>query len=157
VLITAMLWREWRTIRSLPRAIFILTDGLALILIFHIGLWGFAIIAMNHWLVAIGLASHVHANREGVSPWPFALGLCLAGLLLFAALFVDPVKLLSGGISTAMLSFSAAAVGFRLGLGFVHFLYDRWIWRLSDPQVRATIGRDLFPETRLPQLALAAE
>jgi hypothetical protein len=28
----------------------------------------------------------------------------------------------------------------RMGLGFVHFLYDRWIWKLSDPQVRATIG-----------------
>jgi hypothetical protein len=155
LLITGMLGREWRTGRSLPRALFILTDGLGLILIFHIGLWGFAIVGMNHWLVAIGLASHVHANREGVSPWPFALGLCLAGLLLFSALFVDPMKLLSGGISTAMLSFSAAAVGFRLGLGFVHFLYDRWIWRLSDPQVRETIGRDLIPEAY--PLALAAE
>jgi hypothetical protein len=31
----------------------------------------------------------------------------------------------------------------RIGLGFVHFLYDRWLWKLSDPRVRATIGRDL--------------
>ena len=28
----------------------------------------------------------------------------------------------------------------RIGLGFVHFLYDRWLWRFSDPQMRARIG-----------------
>ena len=32
----------------------------------------------------------------------------------------------------------------RMGLGFVHFLYDRWVWKLRDPLVRATIGRDLL-------------
>jgi hypothetical protein len=32
----------------------------------------------------------------------------------------------------------------RIGLGFVHFLYDRWVYKLSDPQVRAIIGRDIF-------------
>jgi hypothetical protein len=26
----------------------------------------------------------------------------------------------------------------------VHFLYSRLIWKLSDPQVRAAIGRDLL-------------
>ena len=32
----------------------------------------------------------------------------------------------------------------RVGLDFVHILQDRWIWKLSDPRMRATIGRDLF-------------
>jgi hypothetical protein len=32
----------------------------------------------------------------------------------------------------------------RLGFGFVHFLYDRWVWKMTDQRVRATIGRDLF-------------
>jgi len=32
----------------------------------------------------------------------------------------------------------------RYGLGFVHFLFSRWVWKLSDPQVRAMIGRELF-------------
>lgn len=67
-----------------------------------------------------------------------------AGLMLFCVLFVDPQKALSVGLSTGMLSFTVATVGFRLGLGFVHFLYDRWIYKLSNPQVRATIGRDIF-------------
>jgi hypothetical protein len=35
-------------------------------------------------------------------------------------------------------------VGGRLGLGFVHFLYDRRIYRFSDPMVGATIGREIF-------------
>jgi hypothetical protein len=29
----------------------------------------------------------------------------------------------------------------RMGLGFVHFLYDRWVWKLSDPLVaRRLVG-----------------
>jgi hypothetical protein len=26
----------------------------------------------------------------------------------------------------------------------VHFLYDRWLYKFSGPQVRATIGADMF-------------
>jgi hypothetical protein len=47
VLIALMLIREWFSGHSLPRAIFILTDGLGMILVFHFGLWGFAIIGLN--------------------------------------------------------------------------------------------------------------
>ena len=32
----------------------------------------------------------------------------------------------------------------RFGLGFVHFLYDRWLYKFSDPEVGATIGQDIF-------------
>ena len=39
---------------------------------------------------------------------------------------------------------TAIAVSIRLGLGFVHFCYDRWIYKLSDPAIRTTIGADLF-------------
>jgi hypothetical protein len=144
MLIVAMLVCEWFSGRSLPRAIFILTDGLGMILIFHFGLWGFAIIGLNHWLVAIGLASHVYANHKGKSPWPFALAVMAAGFVLFCLLFVDFRKLPTVGLTTAGLYFTVTAVGFRLGLGFVHFLYDRWLYKLSDPQVRVTIGRDMF-------------
>lgn len=143
-LITLMLAREWLSVRSLPRVAFILTDGLGLILVFHAGLWGFAIIGLNHWLVAIGLASHVYANHKGKSPWPFALVVMAAGSVLFCLLFVDLRKLPNVGLTTAALYFTVTAVGFRLGLGFVHFLYDRWIYQLSNPQVRATIGRDIL-------------
>jgi hypothetical protein len=32
------------------------------------------------------------------------------------------------------------AVALRTGLGFVHFLYDRWVYRFGDPAVRAIVG-----------------
>lgn len=144
VLIMLMLVREWFSGRSLPRAIFILTDGLGMIMTFRFGLWGFAIIAMNHWLVAIGLASHAYANHKGESPLPFALGLMTAGAIVFCLLFVNLVALPTRGFSVNVLHFTVTVVGFRLGLGFVHFLYDRWIYQLSNPQVRATIGRDVL-------------
>ena len=132
-MIAGMLTWEWFAGRSLPRAIFILTDGLGMILVFHLGLWGFAIIGLNHWLVAIGLASHVHANHKGKSPWPFALAVMTAGFVLFCLLFVDLHKLPTVGLTTAVLYFTVTAVGFRLGLGFVHFLYDRWLYKSGSP------------------------
>lgn len=39
----------------------------------------------------------------------------------------------------------------RLGLGFVHFLYSRWVWKFSDPRVRATISRDLLAAAGSPK------
>lgn len=144
VLIALMMVREWLCGRSLPRMAFIMTDGLGMILAFRFGLWGFATIGLNHWLVAIGLASHVHANHARSSPWPFALAVVAAGFVLFCLLFVDLRRLPTVGLSTAALCFTVTTVGFRLGLGFVHFLYDRWIYKLSDPQVRATIGHNMF-------------
>jgi hypothetical protein len=137
----AMMWREMRLGTCVPRQILILTDGLAMMLIWFAGLWGFAILALNHWLVAIGLAAHVHANnRRAASTLPFALMLIVLGLVVFAVLFIRHAAL-----STAMLGFTVTAVGARLGLGFNHFLYDRWIYKLSDPRVRATIGNDILP------------
>ncbi|MBV8893677.1 MAG: hypothetical protein JO266_17200 [Acidobacteria bacterium] len=144
LLIPGMLLLEYASGQSLPRTIFILTDGLGMILAFQLGLWSFAIIGLNHWLVAIGIAGHVHANHRGNSPWPFVATLMGAGFVLFCLLFIDIQRLPVVGLSTAALVFSVTTVGLRLGLGFVHFLYDRWIYKLSDPQVRATIRRDIF-------------
>jgi hypothetical protein len=134
----AMLCRE----RCLPRALFILTDALGIGLIFFVGLWGFAIISMNHWLVAIGLASHVHGVRHRISPLPFAAAMMVGGTIVYCLLFVD--------LRTGLLHFTALAIGLRLSLGFVHFLYDRWIWRLSDPRMRAIIGGDIFSPRHSP-------
>jgi hypothetical protein len=33
---------------------------------------------------------------------------------------------------------------FALGLSFVHFIYDRWIWKFSRRNVRETIGLSLM-------------
>jgi hypothetical protein len=144
VVIVLMLWREWRVGPGPPRILFIVTDGFGMIMTFWFGLWGFAIIAINHWLVAIGLASHIHANHRGGSTRVFSVGLIAAGMVIFCLLFVNIGMLTVTGFSTDTLYFTVTAVGCRLGLGFVHFLYDRWIYKLSDPQVRATIGRDVF-------------
>jgi hypothetical protein len=127
--LTLMLWRE----RCLPRILFILTDGLGMIATPWFGLWGFAIVSMNHWLVAIGLASH---TQRKYPPTLFALALMVAGMALFCLLFMN--------LRTGALYFTVTAVGFRLGCGFVHFLYDRWLYKFSDARVRATIGRDIF-------------
>lgn len=161
MLIVGMLVREWFGVRSLPRAIFILTDGLGLILVFNYGLMAFAIISLNHWFVAIGLASHVDANANCRSPWPFAMMVMGVGFVLFCVLFFDPAGVRTHGLSSAALSFTATAVGFRLGLGFCHFLYDRYLYQFSKPEIRRTIGADMLPPPRPlvipPFPAIAAE
>jgi hypothetical protein len=99
-------------------------------------IWGFALLSMNHWLVSIGLASHVYSRQRRCSPLLFVAASAILGGLVFVALFVDP--------RTLAMHITATAIALRLGLGFVHFLYDRWLYKFSDPQVRATIGRDIF-------------
>lgn len=104
-----------------------------------ISMWAFG---LWHWLPAIWLAAKV--SRRPVLFW--------AAMVLVGALIAVSVW---GAVAYGSLAVAMIAVGARLGLGFVHFLYDRWIWRLSDPQVRATIGNDLFreAESRTPVAA----
>jgi hypothetical protein len=130
-----MVWRQIKGDLSLPRMLFILTDGLALALLFWQPLIGFAVYAMNHWLVAIGLSSHVHATSRGKSPIVFAVVVILVGILCFGMLFVRPTATAGIAIHITMVAF-----GVRVGLGCVHFLYDRYIYKFSDERVRATIG-----------------
>jgi hypothetical protein len=47
-----------------------------------------------------------------------------------------------------------ALLSLRFGPSFVHFLYDRHIWKMSDPEVRAIIGPALGP--RPAPVAVAA-
>jgi hypothetical protein len=133
--------------RLSPRIAFIITDALRLALGWTSGLWSFAISGMNHWLVAIGLSSHVHARDR--SAVVFSAALIGFGTIVFALLFIAlPFCGLYSTSGPAPLPWwvraTIPAVSLRLGLGFVHFLYDRWLWKLSDPMVRAMIGKDLF-------------
>jgi hypothetical protein len=128
-----MLWREVRTGFCVPRLVLILTDGAALALIWWQPIIGMAVYSLNHWLVAIGLSSHVYSGRWH---WAFALVMLLAGAVGFFWLIPSPNGML--------LRVIPAVVSARLGLGFAHFVYDRWLWKMTDPRVRATIGRDLF-------------
>ena len=87
-------------------------------------------LSVNHWVVDIGLAAR--ASRS----WTFAPGVLLAGTVGLA--FTVPT---ANGSFIRLVPILICA---RLGLGFVHFLYSRWVWQLNDPLVRATIGRDLL-------------
>jgi hypothetical protein len=131
----AMVICELRVGFCVPRLLFIAVNGFGMIAAFWFGLWGFAIVAINHWLVAIGLSSHVYSNNRN---WPTSLvaaSLIIFGILIFGLLFCKfyPVSMLV----------TTTALGFRVGLGFVHFLYDRCLYKFSDPVVRATIGKDM--------------
>jgi hypothetical protein len=95
----------------------------------------FGLIAFNHSLAAIGLCAHVHGRHWGVSPCYFAGAMLLLG-------FVGSFALLFG--LRHSLFVATFAVALRASLGIWHFLQDRWIWRMSDPQVRAAIGKELF-------------
>jgi hypothetical protein len=135
----SMLWRELRSGFCLPRFVFILTDGVALTLIWYQPIIGIAVYSLNHWLVAIGLSSYVYAARclrVRAGGWFFALAMLMAGSIGFLWLIPTP--------DGTLLRVIPVVVSARLGFGFVHFLYDRWVWKMADPRVRATIGRDLF-------------
>jgi hypothetical protein len=132
-----------------PRIAFILTDASRLVLMSFSGPWGFAISGMNHWLVAIGLSSHVYGNNRERSPTLFSLGLITLGTVLFGLLFIaipfTGIYSTNGPMPLPWwIRATIPAVSLRLGFGFVHFLYDRWIWQLGNPQIRATVGADLF-------------
>jgi hypothetical protein len=112
---------------SWPRAMFILATISPVVVSFWSIWYAFAAIYLNHWMVAIGLAAHVDGNRHSRSPMIFAVAMIAGGAAFF----------LGRGSAAALL-------GASLGLSFVHFLYDQCLYKLSDPQVRATIGHDLL-------------
>lgn len=93
------------------------------------------LVTVNHWFAAIGLAAHVHARHSGRSPLWFVAAVLAVGAGLVLAFYAA----LLSSVHAAM-----TALCLRGALGIWHFLQDRWIWKLSDPRVRATIGRDIF-------------
>jgi hypothetical protein len=105
----------------------------------QVAMFAIGFFAFNHSLAAIGISSHVLARRHGLSPWLFAALLLAAGAVVFWLLFYAP------GFSIRI---TMTALALRIGLGFVHFLYDRWVYKLSDPKVRAIVGPALWLEKR---------
>jgi hypothetical protein len=95
-------------------------------------------VEFNHWITELGLCGRVSRHA-------FVL---IASLLAFGALNLLWMVPTSQGMLMWVIP---ELLGAQIGLGFWHFLQDRWIWKLSDPQVRATIRRDLFspPKVRL--------
>jgi hypothetical protein len=89
------------------------------------------LISLNHWLVEIGLCGKVSGRQ-----WLFTAVVLTLGAVGFIWLRITP----EGNLMVVI----PAVLSARIGVSFVHFLYDRWIWKFSDAQVRATIGRDLL-------------
>jgi hypothetical protein len=147
---SGMLARELWIGNGLPRLFFILADGLGLALMWWQPMIGMAVYSINHWLAAIGLASHAAPVRG----WLFVSGMLVLGTV--GLLFLTPTPMgtfLSVGSGLQWLHPISEAgtwivapmlVCARLGNGIVHFLYDGWCYKFSDPRVRATIGRALF-------------
>jgi len=151
--------------RSLPRVLYIL--GLAAMvaialqprsLFLYIAIW-----TAQHWILAMGLASQAPRGEPApaggtvrrvfhalnVRPWAVLLVLGAASILLLPLFEVEANLGLHGGTFYGDRIFGAAAAALRTsswvpGLlaiafasGFVHYLLDRNVFRMSDLRVRA--------------------
>jgi hypothetical protein len=92
-------------------------------------LLGQGIFGFNHWLTDIALSSR--ASRFG---WLFGAAVLVVGCVGFVWLF--PV---SGGMAHRLSLGPSLRIilGARFGLGFVHFLYSRWVWRRGSTVMAA--------------------
>jgi hypothetical protein len=117
----------------------------------ELGIVFYCIFFVNHWIVAIGLPGHVETALDRSWPrlraWGFVLGVLLLGGIGF--IWSAPAwvwRAWGYSISPqapdyALISHVVPVVlSLRFGLSFVHFLYDRHIWKMSDPEIRAIIG-----------------
>jgi hypothetical protein len=172
-----MLIAEARTPhRSLPRVLYIL--GLAAMvaialrprsLFLFVAIW-----TAQHWILAMGLASQIPSGepapasgtvRRGfhalnVRPWAVLLVLGAASVLLLPLFEVEANLGLNRATFYGDRIFGAAAEGLRTSFwvpgllaiafasGFVHYLLDRNVFRMSDPRVRAA-ARGLLDRPRM--------
>jgi len=162
--------------RSLPRVLYIL--GLAAMvaialrprsLFLFVAIW-----TAQHWILAMGLASQIPSGepvpasgtvRRGfhalnVRPWAVLLVLGTASVLLLPLFEVEANLGLNRATFYGDRIFGAAAEGLRTSFwvpgllaiafasGFVHYLLDRNVFRMSDPRVRAA-ARGLLDRPRL--------
>jgi TonB family protein len=163
--ITAMiLVAELRTPRwSLPRILYIV--GLAAMVGIALrprGLFLFLVIwTSQHWILATGLASQTPSaesapttgivrrclHRLNVRPWAVVLFLMLLSLMLLPIFEVEANRetgtyygdRIFGALATQLRTSTwvPALVALGFATGFIHYLLDRSVYRMSDPRVRA--------------------
>ena len=177
-----MLFAEARAPRrSLPRVLYIL--GIAAMVAIALrprSLFLFLVIwNSQHWILATGLGSQTPrgepAPGRGVvrrvrhvlntRPWAVVLLLMVTSVLLLPLFEVEANWDREEGINYGDRIFGAVAMGFRtsswvpalVALGFstafLHYLLDRAVYRMSDPQVRSAARGLLAPpqiESRTP-------
>ena len=159
-----MLVAELRTPRwSLPRILYIIglagMVGLALrprSLFLFLVIW-----TSQHWILATGLASQTpsaesapttgivrrYLHRLNVRPWAVVLFLMLLSLVFLPIFEVEANRetgtyygdRIFGAFATQLRTSTWLPALLALGFatGFIHYLLDRSVYRMSDPQVRA--------------------
>jgi hypothetical protein len=148
---------------SLPRVLYII--GLAVMVGLALrprSLFLFLVIwTSQHWILATGLASQTASaesapaagsvrrflHRLNVRPWAVVLFLMLVSLLLLPIFEVEANRdtgtyygdRIFGALATQLRTSTWVPVLLALGFatGFIHYLLDRSVYRMSDPQVRA--------------------
>ena len=161
---TIMLFAELRTPQwSLPRVLYIVgiavMVGLALrprSLFLFLVIW-----TSQHWILATGLASQTPSgesapttgivrrflHRLNMRPWAVILFLMLLSLVLLPIFEVEANRetgtyygdRIFGAFATQLRASTwvPALVALGFATGFIHYLLDRSVYRMSDPQVRA--------------------
>jgi hypothetical protein len=91
---------------------------------------GTIFISFGHWLSELWLTWRAIGYR-----WVFIAGILAVGLLGF--IWSEPTEY---GLAMTASGFFLVLYVCRLGIGFVHFTTDRWIWKLSDPQIKSAMS-----------------
>src|SRR6266513_1412540 len=182
--ITAItLFAELRTPRwSLPRILYIV--GLAVMVGLALrprSLFLFLVIwTSQHWILATGLASQSPSAESAptsgvvrrffhglyVRPWAVVLFLIALSLVLLPIFEVEANRetgtyygdRIFGALATQLRTSTWLSVLLALGFatGFIHYLLDRSVYRMSDPQVRAA-ARGLVGNASIPRRKLIRE
>ena len=159
VLVAELRTAEW----SLPRVLYIV--GLAVMVGLALrprSLFLFLVIwTSQHWILATGLASQTPSaestpttgivrrflHKLNVRPWAVVLLLMLLSLVLLPVFEVEANRetgtyygdRIFGALATELRTSTWLPVLLALGFatGFIHYLLDRSVYRMSDPRVRA--------------------
>ncbi|HEY4256637.1 MAG TPA: hypothetical protein VGM66_05440 [Candidatus Udaeobacter sp.] len=164
IVTAVMLFAETRAPRwSMPRVLYIV--GLAVMVGIALrprSLFLFLVIwTSQHWILATGLASQTPSaeltpgrgvvrnvlHKLNVRPWAVVLFLMLLSLALLPLFEVEANQetgtyygdRIFGAFATQLRTSSWVPALLALGFatGFIHYLLDRSVYRMSDPQVRA--------------------
>jgi hypothetical protein len=164
ILITAlMLLAEFRSqLSSLPRVLYIVGIAIMVGIAFQPrGLFLFLVVwTSQHWIVATGLASQTPgaepAPKRGnlrcaihqlnIRPWAILLFLTALSIFLLPLFEVEANReagtyygdRIFGALATQLRTSSWVPALLALGFasGFIHYLLDRSVFRMSEPQVR---------------------
>src|SRR5262249_12864009 len=185
--IGGMVWfAEWGTAQwSLPRVLYII--GLAVMVGLALrprSLFLFLVIwTSQHWILATGLASQTPSAESAptagivrrllhtvnVRPWAVVLFFMLLSIVLLPVFEVEANRetgtyygdRIFGALATQLRTSTWLPVLLALGFatGFIHYLLDRSVYRMSDPQARAaasglTNDSGISRRRKIPQFAL---